>query len=297
MIAIISNSYDISKKIIEKLYIEHKQSFCAIEADYGNQIIDTNCIGVDSYYSHHKIDENFSQPSLAFQDENRNKRNFIISHIDADTIFGIGWLSGIFIKTDKLMEISIMISQMDSFGYHNIDKKLLSKYEKEYEVIMSFISHAKKTIQKAKYKRYYNCTPIIMKTLFNICGILNNDHNLNFRYSKIVKSRESIKENIKLKESDQNIHVFKKKKNDFNDGNHSFIVIWNVSLSIYGRDTETIAKYIPEGLPKFLNKYFPGSGGHFNAAGTPRNKKVSVLDYKLLINELKKRIAGGGSNG
>lgn len=296
MIAIISNDYDVSKKIIEKLYTEHNQTFCAIEADYGTDVINTDCIGVDSFYSHHKLDENYSQPSLAYQEEDRNKRNFLISHIDADTVFGIGWLSGIFTKTEKLIEISIMISQMDSLGYHNIDKKLLNKYQKEYVVIMSFVAHAKKTIQKTKYKRYYNCTPIIMKTLFNICGILYNDDILNSRYSKIIKSRESLKINEQLKESDANIHVFRKKKNNFNEDNHSFIVIWNVSISVYGRDTLTISKYIPEGIPKFLNTYFPGSGGHFNAAGTPRNKKVSLLEYKRLIYELKKRISQGGKN-
>lgn len=296
MIAIISNSYEVSKKIVEKLYTEHNQSFCAIEADYGNDVVDTNCIGIESFYSHHRIDTNYSQPSLAFQEEERNKRNFLISHIDADTIFGIGWLSGVFTKTDKLVEISIMISQMDSFGYHNIDKKLFEKYRKEYEVIMSFISHAKKTIMKTKYKKYYNCTPIIMKTLFNICGVIHNDFNLNSRYDKIIKSRESLKENKLLKESDNHIHVFKKKKNDFNEDSHSFIVIWNVSISVYGRDTKTIHKYIPEGLPKFLNQLFPGSGGHFNAAGTPRNKKISLIDYKILISELKRRIKNGGPN-
>ena len=297
MIAIISNSYEVSKKIIEKLHTEHNQTFCAIEADYGENVINTDCIGVDSFYSHHTLDENYSQPCLAFQEENRDKRNFIISHIDADTIFGIGWLSGIFTKNDKLIEISIMISQMDSFGFHNIDKKLFEKYRKEYEVIMSFISRAKKIIMKTKYKKYYNCTPIIMKTLFNICGVIYNDYNLNSRYDKIIKSREVLKENKLLKESDDYIHVFKKKKNDFNEDSHCFIVIWNVSISVYGRDTKTIHKYIPEGLPKFLNSLFPGSGGHFNAAGTSRNKKVSLLEYKRLILELKKRIVEGSNNG
>ena len=296
MIAIISNSYEVSKKIVEKLYTEHNQTFCAIEADYGNSTIDTNCIGVDSYYSHHDSeDSNSIQPSLTYNEPN-NKRNFIISHIDADTIFGIGWLSGIFVKTDKLVEISNMIAQMDSMGFHNMDQIMLEKYKKEYEVIMSFISHAKKTIQKTKYKRYYNCTPIIMKTLFNICGVLYNEFTLNSRYSKIIKSRETLKVNDKLKESDKDIHIFRKKKNNFNEDTHYFIVIWNISLSVYGRDTATVSKYIPEGLPKFLNKLFPGSGGHFNAAGTPRNKKITSDYYKILIYELKKRILKGNAN-
>ena len=75
MIAIISNSYEVSKKIIEKLHTEHNQTFCAIEADYGENVINTDCIGVDSFYSHHTLDENYSQPCLAFQEENRDKRN------------------------------------------------------------------------------------------------------------------------------------------------------------------------------------------------------------------------------
>ena len=148
-----------------------------------------------------------------------------------------------------------------------------------------------------KIKTPHDSTNKVLKELRERLGVIYNDFNLNSRYDKIIKSREVLKENKLLKESDDYIHVFKKKKNDFNEDNHCFIVIWNVSISVYGRDTKTIHKYIPEGLPKFLNSLFPGSGGHFNAAGTSRNKKVSLLEYKRLILELKKRIVEGSNNG
>lgn len=296
MICMISSNYETALDLLTKFTEKVPDiKFCGVEAEWGNESLTNDLKGISKVFNHHNnIDE---PPSLAFRKiyyENYQTykcENFIISHIDADTIFGIGWISGIFKPTEKFKQLSLLFASMDINGFHNICPELKEKYFKEFEVIMGIINHAKTSLKKVRYRNHYNCTTIIMKTLFKICDVLTHEHLLDKRLTLIRKEFAKNKEQeILLKDSDSNIHIFNKKVNDFNKSNHMFIVVWNVSLSIYGRDKDIVSRYIPEGLPEFLNKLSPGSGGQFSAAGTPRRKGIPTSLYKTIINELKSRI-------
>lgn len=297
MIVFISSNFEVAKKLCDKVPKKIPGlEFCGIEAEWGNNELTEEMEGVSKVFNHHGKNENIPA-ALAFEKiyfgnyRTYSSEYFIISHIDVDTIFGIGWVSGIFPLTKKLMDLSRIFASLDINGYHNL--KIDENYKKEFTVIMGIVSHAKKLLKKVKFQNYYNCTPIILKTLVKINSLINNEKLLNERYNIILKEENLNKsyENLLLKESDNNIHIFNKKINDFNNDKHSFIVSWNLSLSIYGRDKETVKKYIPEGLPEFLNKISPESGGQFTAAGTKRKKEIPKSIYLKIINELKIRIS------
>lgn len=305
MVVFISSNLDVAKQLLVKVPEKIKGfEFCGIEAEWGDQCLEDGMQGLSKVFNHH-IDSSKSPPCLAFEsiykDGNQiyKNENFIISHIDADTLFGIGWVSGIFKPTTQFKDLSKLVAMMDTQGYHNICQELKNKYIMEFEVIMGIVNHAKNAMKKIKYHKYYNCTTIIIKSLFKIQDLLNDHAALVKRYN-LIKKEKTIHYNSgieKLPESDKNIHIYKKKINDFNNGGHSFIISWNLTLSIYGRDTETVKKYIPEGLPSFLNNLFPDSGGQFAAAGTKRKTSIPYKQYLKCVEELKLRIEGVKGNG
>ena len=289
MVVFISSNITTSRKIAKRLN-GYGKTCTAVEVEYGNNSLTSKDIGVDSYYNHHHTGPDAKQPCLAYTDFNQSfKENFIISHIDADTIFGIGWLSGIFPKDKILIDIAKIISIMDNEGSHKIPKELISKYYKEWEVVKSFISHAKKSVSKVKYKDYYNCSSIIYSTLMNIVRIVHDPKSVELRYSKLINA--DINSKAKLHPmSNEELHIFDKKCNDFDKGTHNFIIIKSKTISIFGRDKDQVKKYFPEGLNNFLAKYFDGAGGHFASAGTSRLELVDNIKYLKFLNAFNARI-------
>lgn len=295
MVVFIAATYPVAKSLTENMYNKFNLGFCAIEAEYGNGKLSQNDIGVVASYNHHTIGDDYYQPCLAFQDDTIAYENFIVSHIDIDTILGIGWLSGMFHLTyprifETLKDISIIASVNDNFGFHNVPIMQIEKYRKEWDVISSYVVHAKNMINKSKFKNYYNCTSIIQKTLKNIIKALMHKEVLEAKH-KLIKFDSS---NIQvLPESNDIIKFYNKKINNFENGAHQFICVKNYGLSIYGRDYKTVKKYFPEGLNIFLSNLIPGSGGHFNASGTPRKQRISNEDYLRIVSEINKRLDYG----
>lgn len=295
MIVFIAANYPVAKSLTENMFNKFNLGFCAIEAEYGNGKLSELDTGVVAAYNHHKVDSSYFQPCLAFQDETIAYKNFMISHIDIDTILGIGWLSGMFHSTcqgtfDKLKEISIIASINDNFGFHSVPALQIDKYRKEWDVISSYVAHAKKVINKTKFVNYYNCSSIILKTIKNILKALTHKDILDAKHKQINFSSKDIQE---LPESCSIVKFYTKKINDFESGSHNFICVNDYTISLYGRSSSITRKYFPEGLNVFLDSIIPGSGGHFNAAGTPRKMRVTKKDYDQVSSEIKKRIENG----
>lgn len=298
MVVFIASNIKVAKKLLVRVPEKVPGfEFCGIEAEWGDQCLEDGMPGISKVFNHHIVSTNLP-PCMAYKTIYKNdiqifkSENFIISHIDIDTIFGIGWISGILEKNEKTIKLSNIIAKMDLEGYHKIDWDLEKDCIKEFEVIMGIINHIKLVIKKVKYLNYYNCSTLILKSLFKINDFINNQDALEKRYELIMKEKNSNNHApTPLPESNQDVKIYKKKINDFNLGDHSFIVVWNVTLSIYGRDISTVKKYIPEGLPEFLNKIVPESGGQFSAAGTKRKKWIPYNVYKDIVDELKLRIS------
>ena len=303
MTVFISSNIITSRKIASK-FNSYGMKCIVVEVEYGDESLTSADVGVEDYYNHHHIGPDAKQPCLAYKYISElinedTKQNFIISHIDADTIFGIGWLSGLFKLTDKdsyqkLKNISDIISHNDLNGSHNLPVDLIEKYNvhKELEVIKSFVIHAKKSIQKVKYKNFYNCSSIIYKTILNIIRIMSNREDLESRYNKIQHSlSKNQRENIQLPGSNEKVRIYSKKVNDFNDGTHEFIIIKYAGISVFGRNNEIVKKYFPEGLNNFIRTFFEFGGGHFAAAGGGRQKIIDKKEFDNFLEKFLERIS------
>ena len=291
MIDNIVSNYETSKKVAKTIFEELNMESCGIELEFGDHSPSIKDIGFCEIYNHHlkNLESYNKQPCLAFQDTNRYD-SFIISHIDTDTIFGIGWLAGWFDPTNKLLiELSKIISVMDNFGSHSLSDSNLKKYYKELEVISSCVNEAKTKLNKIKPNGFYNCTPIIKKTILKILDHLMNENLLNKKYNFIHDAKSKFLK-IKPIEETETYRLYDKKINDFKTGNHKFIIIYKLGISIYSRDVHSTNLFFPEGIITFMNKYFPGSGGHFNACGSPRMKKIPRKEFERFYKDFKNRI-------
>lgn len=289
MIVNIVSDYETSLRVAKRLH-NHKVNSVGIEIEFGSKSATINDVGYVDIFNHHSNTINPKQPSLAFTDSNIYE-SFIISHIDADTIFGIGWLSGYFDKNNEtLVELSNIISLIDNVGIHKVKQSILDKYPKELEVIFSVVNEAKAKLNKLRYSGFYNCTPIVKKTILKILDHIQNKELLDKKYSLIRNYKNDIKSSDYLIRKTEKYHIFNKKINNFKEDKHSFIIIYNTSISIYGRDFSTTLKYFPEGLPEFLEKIIPGSGGHFSAVGSPRAKNINQAQFENVVKLFDQRL-------
>lgn len=269
----------------KKLYTEHNIVSCAVEAEYKTTELNETYEGIGLALNHHLA--NGIQPSKIYEHKFNIYSSFIISHIDADTIFGIGWVSGIFpLNNEKFKRLSNLISEVDSSGIHNTS--IPQDLVKELQVVFSIVAEAKNKLSQLKYNYKYNITGIVKKAMLKI-----KDHILD---EKLLEKRyKLIKDNLELIPLDKDystdkIHVFRNKMNDFLYGKHKFIINYSRSIVVYGRSDKITATYFPKGLPNFLREFFPGAGGHFSAAGAGRNKRISKDEFDNFIEAFKLRI-------
>lgn len=290
---LLASNENVAKAIAKSLKSHEKDnirySICGIELEYGKKVVDEDN-NFDVLLNHHLFAKNKKIPCLAFDEKRCN--NFIISHIDSDTIFGIGWVSGYFSyhcnpeQIKILKEISKVLSEIDIKGFHNVD---ISKYKKQLSCINSFVSSVKDKIISMKNIDFTNISSIVINILSKIVETIFNAKKLNIKYNKIIDSMCDVKLNEEY--STNLVHVFDKKFNDFNKCvSHEFIIIKNYTISIFGRNSEIVRKYFPKGLVPFLNNFFSNSGGHFSAAGSARSKNVSNKDFEKFIKAFNDRI-------
>ena len=114
---ILAKSAPEAAKVISK----SDKAWVAIETEYGDQTIGTDCPGVELALNHHGIHQKNAAPALAYQ-KNLSKRydNFIISHIDLDVLFGILWSAGWLKKTDTTKGLANLVALADTNGFHTI---------------------------------------------------------------------------------------------------------------------------------------------------------------------------------
>lgn len=285
MLVLICSDISHAAKSVEKLFTEHNIISCAVEAEYKTVELNEDYVGVGFSLNHHRIDG--IQPSMVFERKYDIYSSFIISHIDADTVFGIGWVSGLFSNNDeKLKKLSRLIANVDKNGIHNVS--IPKELEKELQVVFSIVAEAKNKLSGLKYKYKYNITNIIKKAIMKIRDHLRDPRLVEKRYRLIKDNLET----IKLDElySTEKIHVFRNRMNDFLYGKHKFIINYSRGIVIYGRNDKITSGYFPKGLPNFIREFFGEAGGHFSAAGTSRNQRISLDKFEKFIEAFKLRI-------
>jgi hypothetical protein len=170
---------------------------------------------------------------------------------------------------------------------------MLTQKERELiEVIYSNILSIKHKVNSdtSKIKR---CN-YILKTLNKIKSYIIGDKDITPVYKKLQKSMSNYLGTDDfgfMKElSTEKIHVFTKRINNFSMFNAEFIINYNMNggtVSIFGRDRETIQKYFPNGLGEVMANFFKGGGGQFGAAASGRRKVVVPLEFFWFLMNLK----------
>lgn len=286
MLVFICNTYERAKEISEVMETRHQFKTCAVEAEWGDKSLDTKDKGVYLALNHHSSDG--IQPSMVFKTDYQKMRVFIASHIDTDTLFGIGWVSGLFPNTDLMKEISELVGNIDNNGIHNV---VIPDHLKNYiNCILQIISETKFKLGKLKYKETCNATRIVKKSILNICNIVTSKHILEKRSRYLDNAVIEIPKPITIL-ADGKIQIFNKRINNFKDGNHDFIIIYNKGISVFGRNDEITKKYFPHGLAVFLQSFFESAGGHFSAAGAMRRTEIGYEEFKLFRNEFSKIVS------
>ena len=286
MLVFICNSYLRAKEISEVMENRHQFKTCAVEAEWGTESLDTKDKGVYLALNHHCKDG--IQPSMVFKTDFKKMRVFITSHIDTDTLFGIGWVSGLFPNNDLMKEISELVGNIDNKGIHNVE---IPKHLENYiNCILQIISETKFKLGKMKYKETCNATHIIKKSILTICNIVTSKHILEKRVKYLNNAVIEIPKPITIL-ADGKIQVFNKRINNFKNGDHDFIIIYNKGISVFGRDDDITKKYFPRGLPNFLESYFSAAGGHFSAAGTARRTEIGYEEFKKFRNDFSKIVS------
>ena len=157
-----------------------------------------------------------------------------------------------------------------------------------YSIILS-IRHKVNSISRDIKRCNY-----IIKSLHKIRSYILGERDIKKIYNKLQKSINSYLDTNDLgfmKElSTEKIHVFTKRINNFSLFNTEFIVNYNMkggTVSIFGKNRNTVEKYFPDGLGKLMESFFKEGGGQFGAAASGRRKVVTPIEFFWFLMNLK----------
>ena len=269
---------------------------CAVEVEYGDEELSPeNCDAVILALNHHGPRANNTPPSEAplipeakkFLDEENYFDNFIVSHIDADTILGIMWMSGIMKNTEIAMEISKIVSEVDIKGFHYYEENLhnnLPDYIKyRYLAIGQLIS---KTKFEDNSKNTVDVSRIVHKLILKVKDIIVegpsqekiNSIN-NWLETKHEVAKQALVTNIPGVMNVYKSDIFLNNAYCLEPGNCVDIIVQyntgNFSIVISAKDEEIAQRYFGEnGVIEPLKKFFGDkAGGRKGIGGSPRDHK------------------------
>ena len=101
---------------------------CAVECEYGDNTLNEEFDGVELAFFHHGKYSDEKPPCLRWDVVQTLKKpfdNFLISHVDLDTIFGIMWASKILRPSDVAKRVAELVAIQDLNGFHYVEAKVL----------------------------------------------------------------------------------------------------------------------------------------------------------------------------
>ena len=118
----------------KKVLNENKdEKWCAVECEFGDKavLVNDEFPGVTLSLNHHGEFSDNPPPSLRWDiyESEPVYDNFLVSHIDLDSIFGIMWASKILRPTEIAKEIAKLVALQDVKGFHYIEKHILPNLE------------------------------------------------------------------------------------------------------------------------------------------------------------------------
>jgi len=279
----------------------------AIECEYGDNAITEQDDGVAIAMYHHGKHKDNTPPSErwdVYDKLDKGLDNFIISHVDLDTIMGIMWASKILKPTSVAKEIGRLASIQDLKGFHYIENEILDTLKPTIKYRFIGVGYIVSNIEIEKTnKNVFDVSRPVHKAILKIKDIIIEgvDQNLKDQIDRWLKEKES--EALKyqmLYDKDNKIRIFNSDKNllsayklnkelsliniQYNSGNGS------ITCSTY--DEEAAIKLFGEnGVIKILKETFgEDAGGRISVGGAPRNKKYTFNDALELYKNIKKHL-------
>lgn len=278
-------------------------SIVAVETEYGDNYFGVKDGAAVELLHHGKFNDEFPA-ATSFYKQGLHKRfdNFIVSHIDADTILGIMWAAGFLKPTKLVLNLSELIGEVDVKGFHwfmefkynNIPKVLQEKFLAIGSVISSWKFPEKNDYEDISRDVHKLILKIKDLILFPVpIEIIHRNKNF-------MEKKEIIKSNSMIKElSIPGVMVIYKGDTFLLDGysvnsvNNDIVIHYNTgsnTINISCKD-ETIAKqYFGEtGVIKPLQIFFgEEAGGRVTVGGSPRDKKLQIEYLEAFVSFIRR---------
>ena len=299
---ILVKNYEEAKKIAKELKSEDKE-VCAIECEYGENALEEP--DVDLALNHHgKYSDNLP-PSQRYDLYDKLEKpfdNFIISHIDLDTIFGILWASKILRPTEIAKTLADLSAIQDLNGFHYMERYILDSLETAVKFRFLAIGHlvSKITIEDND-SIIVDISRIIHKAILKIKDIIvqgvPNYYKDKINDWLINKEKEAIKYlvdetdfyNFYIASNGINLLSAYKVNNKFKEIN----IVYNsesrvLSLACFSEE-EAIKYFGEKGVITPLQNFFGSkSGGRISVGGSPRDEKITkeqALAFKEFLDK------------
>jgi len=275
----------------------------AVETEYGDSYFGVKDGAVLELLHHGKFSEEFPA-ATSFYKQGLTKRydNFIVSHIDADTILGIMWAAGFLKPTKLVLKLSELIGEVDIKGFHwfmefkynNIPKMLQEKFLAIGSVISSWKFQEKNDMEDISRDVHKLILKIKDLILFNV------PEDIILRNKNFIEKKEIIKSNSVVKElSIPGIMVVYKGDTflldgySVNDINNDIVVHYNTgsnTINISCKDEEIAKKYFGStGVILPLQTFFnEEAGGRITVGGSPRDKKLQVEYLEAFVSFIRR---------
>jgi len=286
-------------------YFKNK-SIVAIETEYGDKSYGIKNGAVLELLHHGKNANNKSASTFLIPKENYKNTlkysNFIVSHIDLDTVFGIMWAGGYLKNTKSARNISGLVSYLDTNGFYKFKKDCLDINNPDHlkllaiTSLMSFWKISPETISKDIHKlilriRDYLILGVpeetkkyVINNMLKINTIRENAFLKKITYSDLCIPKLLVTYISNTSVTDRYLN---------NNLEYEIIVQYNTgsnSITIACQTEELAIKYFGDnGVIEPLQIFFGNTaGGHKSIGGSPRNSKLQIEYLEAFIKFLKR---------
>jgi hypothetical protein len=298
--------------------IKGMERVVSVETEYGEQFLGTKD-GCAMEMVHHGVNAGNPAPSdywmRVINGAECNFKTFIISHIDADTIFGIGFASGILNSyCQRTQEIAKLVSYTDINGLHATFKNfyndnMISTDIRDAHLGVGYL------VNKIKYQedrdaKVNDASEFISGLLVKIRDFIKNqDQSLVENTWAWIESQRKVARNAWVDNerltgpfinafvsdvfmgTNYNIYDCDDKLIRSSDVVVSFNTQYN-SISIFVTDEKIAVELFGErGVVEILQSYFgEDAGGRVSVGGSPRGVRFKLADFYKFVKKVRKHL-------
>jgi len=281
-------------------YAKDLENVVAVETEYGQNYFGIKD-GAKVELLHHGENQHNAPAATSFYIQGLTKRydNFIVSHIDADTIMGIMWAAGYLKATRLVKQLSTLIGEVDEKGFHWF---IEHKYNKMSRTLQEKFLAIGTTISMWSFNKSDDISRDVHKLILKIKDIILFDvpDELIKRNIDMIERKQELLEDDFIQKYSVNHLLAVYSGNKYvldgyyvNNMLYDIIIHYNCgsnSINIAVRD-EMIAEYYfgEKGVVEPLEKFFGiDAGGRKSIGGSPRDQKFSKKYLNNFCNFIKK---------